>query len=101
MEELKHIAEWITNGIEFVATLILLWGVVKALWLFSQAEYLKLTGRIQKVCHLDADARTILGNHLLLGLELMIAADIIHTVFSRTQEDLNPPWRSGRYSDSC
>lgn len=90
MEEIKHLVEWVTLSIEVVASIILLWGVVKALGLFSYAEILAVmkSKRPQEIHQLVIETRKVLGNYLLLGLELMIAADIIHTVISRTQEDL-------------
>lgn len=88
MADLKLVAEWVTNGIEFIAVAILLLGVIRALWLFGLAEYLRLKNKEREFRRLTAEFRRLLGNYLLFGLELMIAADIIHTAISRTQEDL-------------
>lgn len=86
--DLKFAAEWLTIGIEFIAIVILVLGIARALWSFSLAEYLRLRKREDESQLLTANTRRLLGNYLLFGLELLIAADVIHTVISRTNEDL-------------
>ena len=86
--DLKSVAEWLTIGIEFIAILILVLGILRSLWLFGLAEYLRLRKKEDEFQLLAADTRRLLGNYLLFGLELLIAADVIHTVISRTNEDL-------------
>ena len=90
MEEAKHIAEWFALAIELIAAMILLWGIIKALGLFGYTEIFCSLRRqkSEKSRHLFVEIRMVLGNYLLLGLELMIAADIIHTIVSRTRDDL-------------
>ncbi len=86
--DLKSVAEWLTIGIEFIAILILVLGILRSLWLFGLAEYLRLRKKEDEFQRLAAETRRLLGNYLLFGLELLIAADVIHTVISRTNEDL-------------
>ena len=86
--DLKAVAEWLTIGIEFIAIVILVLGILRSLWLFGLAEYLRLRKKEDEFQRLAAETRRLLGNYLLFGLELLIAADVIHTVISRTNEDL-------------
>jgi len=86
--DIKSAAEWLTIGIEFVAIAILVLGIIRSLWLFGLAEYLRLRKKEDEFHLLTAETRRLLGNYLLFGLELLIAADVIHTVISRTNEDL-------------
>ena len=83
MYYLLHIPE-ILN---FVGTLVILWGSVLALLQFVKNEFQQrplssasLTSKNQ--------LRQDLGVYILLGLEFMIAADIIHTIFKPDNQTL-------------
>lgn len=74
----------ITEIIDLVAILFILWGFIKAMY-----DYFKL--RITSKTHSATDIKSIrcyLGTYLLFGLEIMIVADIIKTVLHQTTEDL-------------
>lgn len=74
----------ITGIIDLIAILFILWGFIKAMF-----DYAAL--RIKNKTHSNADIRSIrcyLGTYLLLGLEIMIVADIIKTVLNQTREEL-------------
>lgn len=74
----------ITEIIDIVAILFILWGFVKAMYDFFAL-------RIKNKTLSSHDIKTIrcfLGAYLLLGLEIMIVADIIKTVLHQTSEEL-------------
>jgi uncharacterized membrane protein len=61
--------------------IIILIGVLKSLKIYLSLELFKNTH------HLDIDTvRYKLGTYLLLGLEFLVAADILETVFAPTLE---------------
>ncbi|MEI6712025.1 MAG: DUF1622 domain-containing protein [bacterium] len=61
--------------------MIILIGVLKSLRIYLTLELFKSTK------HLDIDTvRYKLGTYLLLGLEFLVAADILETVFAPTLE---------------
>lgn len=64
-----------------IGVLIILIGVFKSLKIYLTLEFFKNTR------HLDIDTvRYRLGTYLLLGLEFLVAADILETVFTPTLE---------------
>lgn len=74
----------ITEIIDLVAILFILWGFIKAMFDFAA---LKIKNKTVS----NTDIRSIrcyLGTYLLLGLEIMIVADIIKTVLHQTREEL-------------
>ncbi len=74
----------VTEIIDIVAILFILWGFIKAMY-----DYFAL--RIRNKTLSSSDIKTIrcfLGSYLLLGLEIMIVADIIKTVLHQTTEEL-------------
>jgi len=85
LEELiRSIFTPITEIIDLVAILFILWGFIKAMF-----DYAAL--RIKNKTLSSTDIRSIrcyLGTYLLLGLEIMIVADIIKTVLNQTKDDL-------------
>ena len=76
----------VTRLIEVVAVIVMLWGVVIFLKKFPKLglrKKLKLDSLQQSQL-----IRCQLGTYILLGLELMIVADIIRSIVSRTWESL-------------
>ena len=101
MHQIDLYIETIARIIDWIAIAILLYGSLKAVVKFVALELSRLTknatgslGRLDKLGEdsrinlLDVDVRRSLGGYLLLGLELMIVSDIIHTAISRTLDDL-------------
>ncbi len=83
MEKLQHILQVVIMGISIVGAIVVLWGIIE-----SAAAFLMM-----KVAHAgkspiteSESIRQKLGAHLLLGLEIFIAADIISSVASPTWE---------------
>ena len=74
----------ITQIIDLIAMLFILLGLVKALYKY-------FTLRIKNKAVSGHDIKVIragLGTYLLLGLEIMICADIIKTVLHQTKDEL-------------
>lgn len=81
--ELLHHASF---GIGVLGVLVIVFGVACGLWRFVRAELLAMRGS-----NVEEDRkrlRHLLGYYLLLGLEFLIAADIIDTLMKPTPQDL-------------
>ena len=82
MEYLHHTS----FGIGVLGVLVIVFGVVCGLVRFLRAEIQAARG-----CDVDEDRkrlRHVLGYYLLLGLEFLIAADIIDTLMKPSVQDL-------------
>ena len=72
--------------IDLIGIAIILYGFTIALTGFIRAEIVRLrTSGPPAACR---SVRLTLGSYILLGIEFMIASDIIHTVISRELGDL-------------
>ena len=86
METLENAFEYVALSIDLAGISIILWGFSLSFrdWLVLEVrkgesfEFLKGTRLI----------RCRLGTYLLMGLEFMIASDIIHSFISRSTDDL-------------
>lgn len=87
METLIDILEYIALSIGIIALFIILWGVFKGLIEFARVEISRRRQGDQEYVLLG-QARYHIGYHLLLGLEFLIAADIIRTIVRPTLEEL-------------
>ena len=93
MAETAHWAEPIVAVLEQLAVVIDLIGVAIILYGFTISLFGFLRGEIGRfggggsmlACRSD---RLELGTYILLGIEFMIASDIVHTVISRELNDL-------------
>jgi len=86
MDTLVNILEYISLGIGAVGIFIVLWGVILGFieFLRAQADSLGKSGKpvpLEKI-------RIDLGRYLLLGLEFLIAADIIRTIVKPSLEEV-------------
>jgi uncharacterized membrane protein len=73
-------------AIGFLGVVVIVLGVIKGLWRFAHAELRSARG-----AEVDEERRRLrhqLGYYLLLGLEFLIAADIIDTLVKPTPQDL-------------
>jgi uncharacterized membrane protein len=86
MDTLVNILEYISLSIGIVGIFIVLWGVIVGLVEFIRAQLAHL-GRHRKLLPLEK-IRIDLGRYLLLGLEFLIAADIIRTIVKPTLEEV-------------
>ncbi len=72
--------------IDLIGIAIILYGFAVALIQFVGVEFSRLkSGGMPLACQ---SVRLTLGMYILLGIEFMIASDIIHTVLSRELGDL-------------
>jgi len=75
--------DWVVRAIylsiSFFGALVVIWGVLEAMFRFFRA---KVRTRVSDHVRENEAIRQQLGAHLLLGLEIFIAADIISSVVS-------------------
>lgn len=81
-----HILGPIAHGIAIIATAILVWGVLVGLFELVQLECLRIKG--QNIRRQRNLIRQDVGYYILLGLEFLIAADIIKTVVNPELQEL-------------
>lgn len=79
MESLNKIVEVIYLAISALGAVVVIWGVIEATVGFLS---LKFAGEKKNIISGNETIRQGLGAHLLLGLEIFIAADIISSVVS-------------------
>ena len=80
-----ELLEWAARAVDGVAVLVMLFGFVVATVRFvptlARPAGASAIGEIQMI-------RCSLGTYLVFALELMIISDLLHSVVSRTLEDL-------------
>lgn len=81
MEIVNSVVRVVTIAISAVGALVVVWGVLQAMAGFVS---LKVAPRGERPVLESETVRQKLGDHLLLGLEIFIAADIISSVVSPT-----------------
>jgi uncharacterized membrane protein len=89
----EAIFDTVESVMDALATCIELLGVVVlgagiSIGLVRFASLLLDPARLRSVRQVMQDYRSELGGYILLGLEILIVADVIHTVIRRTQEDV-------------
>ncbi len=73
--------------VAMVAIIIILWGLALTTMRFIYYEYLRI--RYRKHMHIYREIlRHTFGTYLLLGLEFLIAADVIRTIVEFSFKDL-------------
>jgi uncharacterized membrane protein len=83
MDVLENVA--IAVGI--VGVVVVGWGVLRGIFFFLRGEIISLASRGAKDVPLE-NVRYDLGRHLLLGLEFLIAADVMRTIAQPTLEQV-------------
>jgi uncharacterized membrane protein len=76
----------VARVVAYIGAAIIVWGALLGALGFIRAEFAQLRGRSD-----PAAAETVrlrFGSYLLLGLEFLIAADIMKTVFEPTLTDV-------------
>lgn len=76
----------ISKAVEIASFAIMIYGAVLAVILFVKNEFNRITGKF-KLSELNS-IRLDFGYYILLGLEFLIAADIIETILKPTNEEL-------------
>lgn len=86
VEQFEYILEIIIGIVSVISILILVFGVLVAIKDFMIAQCTIKDKRL-KLQHI-AKAKNTLGRYVLLGLEILIAADILGTIVKPTLEDI-------------
>ena len=73
---MREVIELVTLGIEALAVLVIVGGIVYSIVRYFLRTRLQGSGRYKRF-------KDRIGNSLLLGLEFLVAADIIRTVVGR------------------
>jgi uncharacterized membrane protein len=76
----------ISIAVEIVSFVIMLYGAMLAIILFLKNELARFSGKF-KIHELNS-IRIDFGYYILLGLEFLIASDIIQTILKPTNEEL-------------
>lgn len=84
---MQVIINYVTLAIASVAALIIVYGVILGFLEFLQIEVRRFKDASDKAAGFDK-VRFDIGNHLLLGLEFLIAADILRSIVNPTLIDL-------------
>ncbi|MBD3291657.1 MAG: DUF1622 domain-containing protein [Armatimonadia bacterium] len=81
-----EIVGWVAWGTGIVGIGVLTWGVLVGLCELAKLEIHRIKGR--DIAHERAVVRQDLGYYILLALEFLIAADIMHTIRHPALEEL-------------
>jgi uncharacterized membrane protein len=81
METVHRAVEIVVVGISVIGALVTIWGVIEAVFGFLT---LKVSRTGKDEIAVSESLRQKLGAHMLLGLEIFIAADVISSVVSPT-----------------
>ncbi|MBN2199736.1 MAG: DUF1622 domain-containing protein [Candidatus Aminicenantes bacterium] len=76
----------ISQVIGLTGAAVIIWGFLLVLYRFLRLEWIRIRG--QKIGLRREALRHVLGSYLLLGLEILIAADIIRTITHPTLMDM-------------
>ena len=82
-----NILEHISFAVGIIAVAIIVWGVILGLYEILKNEFHRFRTKDTRITTLH-QIRHIVGSYLLLGLEFLIAADIMRTVVKPTLEEL-------------
>jgi uncharacterized membrane protein len=77
---------WLALGTGAAGVAVIVWGVVVSALAFIVQEYRRMRGA--NVCRERTELRHHLGSYLLLGLEVLVAADVVHTILKPTLEEM-------------
>jgi uncharacterized membrane protein len=77
---------YIYTRIGLISMTIIVWGVALSLGRVIRLELSQIKGRV--ICREREALRHQLGSYLLLGLEFLIAADIIRTITDPTLQEM-------------
>jgi uncharacterized membrane protein len=79
-----QILQYIGLIIGVIGAGVIIWGVMLAVLELVRLEHKRFQG--ENICRPRELLRNHLGSYLLLGIEFLIAADIIHTIISPNLE---------------
>ncbi len=81
-----NLSHYLIVGIGLIGVLIIVWGVIKGLIGFLSMEY-NLSKGLDETTEIGVLRRN-LGSYLLLGLEFLIAADIVYTILEPNMDEV-------------
>ena len=81
-----HLLNTIATIIAITGSIIIIWGVLVTSVLFLKAEVNKWTNK-SDIAY-ESKIRFSISSYLLLGLDFMLAADIIHTIHNPVLNEL-------------
>ena len=81
-----HILNTIAILIGITGSIIIIWGVLVTSFLFLKTEVKKLLNKTDILY--EAKIRYSFTSYLLLGLDFMLAADVIHTIHNPVLNEL-------------
>lgn len=84
---MQQIVDYIALGIGAIAALLIVYGVILGIVELVRAEWRGFSARERDPAVFE-EIRYDIGFHLLLGLEFLIAADIIRTIIRPNLEEL-------------
>ena len=84
-EHITPILETIADVVDLLGVVILILAALRFLLHYAIFEFSRMRGR-ESVFKIR-DMRIGLGSYILLALEFMIIADVVHSALSRTMED--------------
>ncbi|MBA4001605.1 DUF1622 domain-containing protein [Brevundimonas sp.] len=89
-ESLKSVVLWLATGVELLAVVIIAAAVVEAVVRVVGAfnDELHPRGRTYPALHKKEEIRLRLGRWLVLGLEFLLAADILKTAVAPTWTEI-------------
>ena len=82
-----NILENISFTVGIIAIVIIVWGVILGFFAVLKNEFYRFRSKDTKTIT-PHHIRHMVGSYLLLGLEFLIAADIIRTIVKPTLEEL-------------
>jgi len=85
--EAMEILEYVAFIIGIFAIVIVVWGVVLGMYDLCKHEFFRFKGKSEPIIPLHK-IRHKIGSYLLLGLEFLIAADIVRTIVEPTMDEL-------------
>jgi len=84
---MQQIVDYVALGIGVIAALLIIYGVILGIVELVRAEWRGFVARERKPAVFEG-IRYDIGFHLLLGLEFLIAADIIRSIIRPNLEEL-------------
>jgi uncharacterized membrane protein len=85
---MAQVLDYVTLAIGSVAVLIIVYGVILGIVELVKTEWRRFRAAKEEKSVTFERIRCDIGFHLLLGLEFLIAADIIRTILSPTLQEL-------------
>jgi uncharacterized membrane protein len=82
------VLEYVSYIIGGIGVTIVVWGVIKGLIALLIAEFSRIRKLDKETINFEDQIRLGIGFYLILGLEFLIAADIINTIINPTLEEL-------------